>query len=137
MFAKRIGDHTLGKLISLPSTQHQAEMAVLPHRQPNIESVPPLDLATLQDMVWNRVGMIRNGEDLLRAAEVLYAWSEVAPAPTDRPSHELVNLLTVARLMTEAALIREESRGAHYRTSFPHPSPEWERHIILVKEEAL
>lgn len=137
VFAKRIVDHTVGKLISLPSTQHQAEMAVLPHRQPNIESVPPLDLATLQDMVWNRVGMVRNGEDLLRAAEVLYAWSEVAPAPTDRLSHELVNLLTVARLMTEAALIREESRGAHYRTSFPHPSPEWERHIILVKEEAL
>gem|GEM_PF-4531390 len=32
--------------------------------------------------------------------------------------------------------MREESRGAHFRSGFPLPSPEWERHIVLVKEEA-
>jgi L-aspartate oxidase len=135
VFAKRIVDHTQGNLASVPSIQRRVEMVVLPHRR-HIADTPSLHLKALQDMVWDRVGIVRNGEDLRRAAEILYAWSEAAPAPTDRSSHELVNLLTVARLMTEAALIREESRGAHYRTSFPHPSPEWEKHIVLVKEEA-
>jgi L-aspartate oxidase len=32
---------------------------------------------------------------------------------------ELRNLLVVARLVTEAALARNESRGSHYRTDYP------------------
>jgi L-aspartate oxidase len=32
------------------------------------------------------------------------------------------NLLTVARIIHECALAREESRGAHYREDFPKPA---------------
>ena len=32
---------------------------------------------------------------------------------------ELQNLLTVARLMIDAALGRDESRGTHFRSDFP------------------
>jgi L-aspartate oxidase len=49
----------------------------------------------------------------------------------DRPSHELSNLLTCARLMSEAALLRAESRGAHYRADFPESREEWRRHIVF------
>ena len=38
---------------------------------------------------------------------------------TDPDGWELQNMLTVARLMVEAALAREESRGVHLRTDFP------------------
>jgi aspartate oxidase len=37
------------------------------------------------------------------------------------------NVVLVARLVTLAALQREESRGAHYRNDFPGTSPEWRR----------
>ena len=31
----------------------------------------------------------------------------------------------------EAALRREESRGAHYRTDFPEPVEAWRRHLVF------
>ena len=75
---------------------------------------------------------MRDGEGLEEAAGILAAWDWVLPPPTDRPSHELCNLILVGRLMAEAAVLREESRGAHFRSDFPQTSPEWQRHIVFT-----
>ncbi len=99
------------------------------HKAP--ATVPPLSLAALQQLMWERMGIIRDRQGLDYAAGVLNAWGDMLPSSTDRPSCELSNLVLTARLVTEAALIREESRGAHFRSDFPRPSPEWERHIVL------
>ena len=90
-----------------------------------------LSLASLQSLMWEKVGMVRIGEGLAEASLTLSMWERSAPRPSDRPSHELANLLTAGRLVTEAALIRQESRGAHYRTDFPYPDDAWRRHIIF------
>jgi L-aspartate oxidase len=95
--------------------------------------VPPPSLSALQQLLWDKVGIIRNKEDLTEAADVLATWQNCLPQPTDRPSYELKNLVMTGRLMTEAALLRQESRGAHFRSDFPHSSPQWQRHIVLVK----
>ena len=58
------------------------------------------------------------------------AWQHALPPPTDQPSHELGNLVLTWRLLTEAALLREESRGAHFRSDFPENNPKWQCHII-------
>ena len=96
--------------------------------------VPPLDLGALQSLMWDKVGIIRRGDSLAEAKAVLSAWQAALPKPSDRPSHELANLLTCPRLVTEAALMREESRGAHYRLDFPEPSPAWQRHLFFRRD---
>ncbi|MGH2366834.1 MAG: hypothetical protein ACRDI2_01430, partial [Chloroflexota bacterium] len=45
------------------------------------------------------------------------------------------NLTEVARLIARAALLRDESRGSHYRTDFPTPDDDrWLKNIYLTRE---
>ncbi|MCA1760943.1 MAG: FAD-binding protein, partial [Bacteroidales bacterium] len=44
---------------------------------------------------------------------------------------------TISRLITEAALTREESRGGHIRTDFPKESPNFELHILQQKNKKI
>jgi len=55
------------------------------------------------------------------------------PEATDRHTHELNNLVLTSRLVVEAALRREESRGAHFRSDFPRHSKEWQKHITFKR----
>ncbi len=98
------------------------------------KTAPPPSLSTLQALLWDKVGIMRNRKDLTEAADILAAWQKRLPQPKDRPSYELANLVLTARLVTEAAITREESRGAHFRSDFPQSSPEWQRHIVLVRQ---
>ena len=56
------------------------------------------------------------------------------PEPADQAGYELRNLLLLGRLMVEAALIRQESRGSHFREDFPDISPNWKKHVQLTGE---
>ena len=44
---------------------------------------------------------------------------------------EVENLLTLGQLVAQAALLRTESRGAHYRKDYPATSHEWEKNILF------
>ncbi|MEU7219774.1 L-aspartate oxidase [Nocardia iowensis] len=46
---------------------------------------------------------------------------------------DLRNLLLVSRVIVEAALLRRESRGAHYRDDFTETSPEYEGLAVTLK----
>jgi len=96
------------------------------------ETVPAPSLSALQQLAWDKVGIIRDKESLTEAADILAAWQKSLPQPRDRPSYELNNLVLSGRLVTEAALIREESRGAHFRSDFPQSFPQWQRHIVFT-----
>jgi L-aspartate oxidase len=131
VFCKRIVERTT-KGTKAPGIRQGEEVRYsLSQRQ--ALKVPPPSLSALQQLLWDKVGIIRNKEDLTEAADVLATWQKALPQPTDRPSYELNNLVMTGRLMTEAALLREESRGAHFRSDFPHSLPQWQRHIVLVK----
>ncbi|UCG10745.1 MAG: L-aspartate oxidase [Dehalococcoidia bacterium] len=134
VFAKRIMEKTKkGRIITAP---RQNEIRrILGERQRVKKEISVPSLSALQQLHWDKVGIIRNQAGLTQAAEALAAWQESLPQPTDRPSYELNNLVLVGRLMTEAALLREESRGAHFRADFPQSSPEWQCHIVFTSGE--
>ncbi len=110
----------------------EAIFSCLPNRKVLFKA-PPFNLPNLQSLMWDRVGIIRSGEDLKKASNILASWESLLPKPSDRPSYELNSLVSCARLVTEAALLRKESRGAHFRADFPEASPEWQRRIVFGK----
>ena len=49
----------------------------------------------------------------------------------------MCNLVEVARLIARADLLREESRGSHYRSDFPHRDDgRWLRNIYLTRRRS-
>ena len=99
---------------------------------PSSGEIPALNLQNLQSLLWDEVGIVRNGDGLNNAAGILAAWQQQLPKPADRPAYELSAMITNARLTTEAALLRQESRGAHYRTDFPESLPAWQKHTVFI-----
>ncbi len=135
VFSKRIMERTVKETENGSSvTPKRQEVPLkLGQRKPAGSAKAP-SFASLQQLIWNNVGVIRDRDGLSRATDTLAAWQQTLPPPTDRPSHELHNLVLTGRLITEAALRREESRGAHFRSDFPHTSADWQRHIVFTAE---
>ncbi len=133
VFSKRIIEKSLQNVNkSEPTPKTQAIRTTL--RQIKAENNKgPVNLRSLQDLMWNKAGIIRNKEGLILAIETLAAWQKVLPEPTDRSTYELSNLVLTGRLLAEAALIREESRGAHFRSDYPTHATGWEKHIIFTR----
>jgi L-aspartate oxidase len=94
----------------------------------------PLNLlwAEIQQLMWDKVGIIRTAEGLQRAIDRLVQITEsLTGALHTREGYQVANLATVALLVTQAALERTESRGGHYRLDYPlRNDAEWqERHV--------
>jgi succinate dehydrogenase / fumarate reductase flavoprotein subunit len=116
-----------------------------------VASDPPRDdklntaamIEALQATMSDNVGPLRDTPRLERA---LRAIAELAVELGERPVggaeafdmrrlewFDLRNMLSVARIVAEAALARRESRGAHQREDFPDRRPEWRRHQFAAR----
>ena len=80
-------------------------------------------------------GVIRSARSLADVDERLGAVradahlaSEVVAEP-QAAEWETTNVHQVARTLTRAAALREETRGGHYRTDFPKPDDAWRRRV--------
>ena len=134
VFSQRVIERTTKEtVLEIPGTDKDTAVRYSLSKRRVLEEVPPPNLSALQELHWDKVGIIRDKESLNETLDILAAWQECLPEPTDRPSYELNNLALAGRLVAEAALLREESRGAHFRSDFPKSLPEWQRHLILVK----
>ena len=82
--------------------------------------------------MWTHVGIERTRTSLEAAATQLSRWHADG---TTVHALETANLLDLARVVVTAALAREESRGAHFRTDFPEPSPAFQHSLIYQRSE--
>jgi L-aspartate oxidase len=89
--------------------------------------------ARLRQLLWDHVGLERDGDGLAHALAELDAIAD-EPAPADG---ELRNLVTVGGLVAAAALLREESRGAHWRRDAPRSAPSAAHRTLATADELL
>ncbi len=75
--------------------------------------------AELQDVMTSRVGVLRSAEGLGEANELLDKLGATQTDTVDLESWETTNLLTVSTALADAAALREETRGSHWREDFP------------------
>jgi succinate dehydrogenase / fumarate reductase flavoprotein subunit/fumarate reductase flavoprotein subunit len=103
---------------------------------------------TLRDelgkLMWERVGIVRSGEKLKQAldeikslakrAQIMKVAGRRAFNLTWQQALDMRNMLTASELIARSALMREESRGAHYREDFAKSDDaNWLKNIYLAR----
>ena len=48
---------------------------------------------------------------------------------------EVINMVEICILTVKSAILRRESRGAHFRSDFPQTLDEWKKSIIFNKNK--
>ncbi len=127
---------------SLAAAEQHDCFHALPLENERIDSPSePLNLAdirnSLASLMWRSAGVRRDAEGLGEAAENIDRWRRYVLGRqfSDPTGWELQNMLCVARLMISAALLREETRGAHVRTDFPEADDAyWNRHTTFARD---
>jgi len=109
--------------IGTPTDRHKLQA-------PSPDRTEPITRLEIQTLLWTRAGIERNAADLRTA---LHTLDRSHVEGTTIHDLETANLLALARVLVTAALAREESRGAHFRTDFPHPSTAFEHSLIYAQ----
>ena len=92
-------------------------------------------IGEIQDLMWKRVGIVRDGAGLQQAIQQLEQWASRVAHPQTRRAHEAQNILASSLLVARSAMAREESRGAHYRTDFPaHDDARFLKHSVVKQD---
>jgi L-aspartate oxidase len=73
----------------------------------------------LQEEMTARAGVLRSAEGLRAGLDRLDELAGTPAATVGQDSWESTNLLTISTLLAQAALLREETRGSHWREDFP------------------
>jgi succinate dehydrogenase / fumarate reductase flavoprotein subunit/fumarate reductase flavoprotein subunit len=106
------------------------------------DGVPPDTLIReLKETMWVGCGLVRSRDGLVDAATAIAGMLERAGRVSAQGAPEwnvgwqqaldVVNQLQVAQTMVESALVRDESRGAHFREDFPERRDhEWLRYVV-------
>jgi succinate dehydrogenase/fumarate reductase flavoprotein subunit len=91
--------------------------------------------------MWRKVGVVRNGEDLQSAVGELKEIRNRAEATEGsggpvlnakwNEAINVQNMVVIAEMIAASSLIREESRGAHYRQDFPEKNVQWLKNICM------
>jgi len=101
---------------------------------------------TLQDVMQELVGIVRQEQEMLQALERIRELKDASVRVSVDGNREynvgwhtaldLYSLLTVSEIVARAALERKESRGAHFRDDFPTKDKQYDGFNIVVRKGA-
>ena len=97
----------------------------------------PFNLGDLRRLMGAKAGILRNHPDLESAMRQVSEWQDLLErCVLSRPEDfQLYNACNLASLVLRAALLREESRGAHQRSDFPsRDDARWRKHTCFKWE---
>jgi len=101
----------------------------------------PIDIGdvtnALRAVAWRSLGIERSRFGLEESIHMMHFWARYVMNEEfcTQQGWEIQNMLLVARLVGASALLREESRGVHFRADFPDKDDEtWRVHIIQQKD---
>lgn len=109
-------------------------------------SIKPQELKKrIKKLMWEKVSIIRNEKNLNEALKELMEMEkslndlkveDKKQYNTDlQTALEVINMVQIATLVVKSAILRRESRGAHYREDYPETKDEWKKSIVLNKNK--
>lgn len=103
--------------------------------------LPSVLIKKLQTIMWENVGLIRDEKNLKKAEVAINQLIKQTKNIMARNKKELKEALELKEMtktaltIVVAALVRKESRGAHYRLDYPQMSSNWEKNIAVYKDK--
>jgi L-aspartate oxidase len=123
VFAERVARDLVGTPLLREHPRRRATWEVPPLEDRGAAQVTA---DAIRSTMWEHAGIDRTARGLragLARLETIEA--RLTPGMTEER-----NMLDTARLIAEAALMRRESRGGHYRSDFPRDRRKWQgKHI--------
>ncbi|MEJ2098724.1 MAG: FAD-binding protein [Desulfobacterales bacterium] len=96
---------------------------------------------SLKETMWYQAGITRHAKDLTHAIEKIEGLRSAIPVLRLKNFRELIralelqNMLFSAEMVCRAALLRSESRGAHYRSDYPAENDQdWLKNIVISRQ---
>ncbi len=131
VFGKRASENA-AKLVSPDYPLPETEPIVVDTANENLFHSNQKEIA---DLMSETMGIVRSKNQLEQA---LFRLNKMENNFGDWRRNEynfqkIKNSVTICKLIAQAALIREESRGGHIRDDFPKEKPEFEVHIVQQK----
>ncbi|MCB1519636.1 MAG: L-aspartate oxidase [Hyphomicrobiaceae bacterium] len=117
VFAARAAED-ITRTVTDPATVFAAELRSIEGPAQIDQHLRQEAIAEIRDLMSAEVGVVRDRRGLQRALLRLVEINEAAAGDT-----QLANMILAARLVTAAALLRQESRGGHYRSDHPEAVP--------------
>lgn len=135
VFGRRI----IERIEDLPPLERDPEVCIDLQRTGNAITPVVEKKLKLQKVMLRYVGLKRTASGLVKGYDELKRHVPIFDAHlSKREEYEFANMLTCALLTSQAALIREESRGGHYREDFPERDDlVWRKHTVFNRTKGI
>ena len=99
----------------------------------------------IKNLMWEKVAIVRDEKTLNEAlAELQQMQKDLDKMDVKDTSQynsdlvtalEVINMIEICILTVKSAILRRESRGAHFRSDFPESKDEWKKSIVFSKNK--